>query len=552
MLEAVLWCALCGRTIVEVSGAPASLPLETRAGDRFDPAKLQRDVHTVWNSGRVSDVQVEALTEGDAVRLVFHIREKQSIRVHRVRVDPPTPGVRVTIEPGTELDAQGVQQIAAGVRKQLESSGFLEAKVEGRVVPVSPVSANLDIRIDKRRAVDVAGVTFSGDLGVKPAELRRAARATRTKTMLPGIPGLWHGWHVSPGYNSDAVQADLVNLRSLYYRRGYFDADVRLGSTEFSEGAARVDFIVHSGQAYRIRSLNGIPLPDSQNPVDAVCRDFFTQRSAAERRGVIDSSARLEIDGVNATTELTSGPAYHIERIDFRGNHKVRDATLRRLLLLDEGAPLDEQLLRQSLARLNRTGWFEPLTERSVVVNTPPGSDRAHVIIGLKEAKNRHWSFSGPAGPMSIGGSLDFAIGSRLPSWGRGLVELSTYTASLNLMLLAKPMGALIPFLPNHRFIQFVTIERPLLPGDRLLSGFAITPQYGWQGMVAGYGMSQTRNFLHGILGTDRVREPALAVTVSHEGREGVMSCEALRPRFDRIRQVATPAVNVLFSFSPI
>jgi len=552
MLEALLWCALCGKTIAGINGAPASLPLETQAGDRFDPVKLQRDVHTIWSSGRVSDVQVEALTEGEAVRLVFHIHEKNTIRIRRVRVEPPTPGVRIQIEPGTELDAQGVQQIAAGVRKQLESSGFPDAHAESQVVPAGAGSADLLIRIDKRGAMDIAGVTFSGALGVKPVELRRAARATHTKTMVPGIPGVWRGWHVSPGYNSDAVQSDLASLRSFYYRRGYFDADVRLDSTEFTEGAARIDFMIHSGPQYRIRKLDGVPLESFENPMDAVCRDLFAQRRAAERRGVLDFSARLEADGVNANTATTTGRTYRIDRIDFRGNRHFRDETLRRMLLLDEGAPLDEELLRQSLARINRTGWFEPLTERSVVVNTPPGSDRAHVIIGLKETRNRHWSFSGPVGPMSIGGSLDFAIGSRLPSWGRGLMELSTYTASLNLMLLAKPLGGLIPFLPNRRFIQFVTIERPLLPGERLLSGFAITPQFGWQGMVAGYGMSQTRSFLHGILGTDRARAPALSVTVSHEGREGVMSCEAPKPRFDRIRQIAGAGVNVLFSFSPL
>lgn len=553
MLEALLWCALCGKTIAGVSGAPASLPLETRAGERFDPVTLQHDVQAIWTSGRVSDVQVEAQSEGEAVRLVFHIREKNTVRIRRVRVEPPTPGVRVEIEPGTELDSQGVQQIAAGVRKRLASAGFPDARAEARLVPVSPGTADLQVRIDKRRAVDVAGVTFSGDLGVKPAELRRAARATRTKTMLPRIPGLWHGWHLSPGYNSDAVQSDLASLRSFYYRRGYFDADVHLNSTEFEGGAARLDFVIHSGPQYRIRNLNGIPLADSpKNPIDAVCRDLFAQRRAAERRGILDFSARLETDGVDAATHIPTGPAYRIGRIDFRGNRHFRDETLRRMLLLDEGAPLDEELLRESLARINQTGWFEPLTERSVLVNTPPGSDRAHVIIGLKETKNRHWSFSGPVGPMSIGGSLDFAIGSRLPPWGRGLVELSTYTVSLNLMLFAKPMGALIPFLPNRRFLQFVTIERPLLPGDRLLSGFAITPQFGWQGMLAGYGMSQTRSFLHGLLGTDRARAPELPVTVAHEGREGVMSCSPPRPRFDRVRRVAGAAINVLFSFSPL
>ena len=40
----------------------------------------------------------------------------------------------------------------------------------------------------------------------------------------------------------------------------------------------------------------------------------------------------------------------------------------------------------------------------------------------------RHWLLSGPVGPMSVAGPLQFAIGSRLPSWGQGIFEMATYT----------------------------------------------------------------------------------------------------------------------------
>ena len=560
MLRPLLLGALCGlvlraaeftdKRISEVVGAPPSLELETRAGDIFDAGKVRHDVHTLWSSGRISDIRVEAVPDGDSVRVIFRLKPKTMVRVRRIRVDPPTPGVRLELEPGAEMDSQEAQQVAAGVEKQLASSGFPNAKAEARLVPGGPGTADLDIHIDKQRPVDVARVTVSGDLGMKTGDVYHALRATRAKTILPG-------WRVRPGYNPDAVQSDLASLRSLYYRRGYFDASVNLDSVDFANGKAYVAFAVDAGPRYAIGMLNGFPLHGgAANPGDAVCRDLFDARRSAERAGVLDFSARLKIHGdgasAEATTDITTGPAYNIGRITFRGNHRVRDDSLRRMLLLDEGAPLDQVLLRQSLARLNRTEWFEPLTERSIVLNTPSGSSRADVSILLKEKKIRSWSLSGPVGPMSVGGSLRFAIGSRLPPWGQGLLELSTYTLSLNFMLFAKPIGALIPFLPNRRFIQIVSLQRPLLPGQWLLSGFTITPQLGWQGMLAGYGMSQTRNLLAGLLKTDRASTPELLVTVSHDGSEGSMRCEPPRPRFDRMRQIAGAAANVLFSFSPL
>src|SRR5262249_17798121 len=153
----------------------------------------------------------------------------------------------------------------------------------------------------------------------------------------------------------------------------------------------------------------------------------------------------------------------------------------------------DQTLLRKSVAQLNATGLFEPIAFSDVVINTPPNSTRADILIRLKEKKMGHWSLSGPAGPMSIGGPLTFALGSRLPPWGRDLLELSTFTASINMMLFAKPLAAFLPGLPNRRLITAITLSRPLLPGQRFLSGFSITPQFGWQGILLGYGISQTR-----------------------------------------------------------
>lgn len=444
------------------------------------------------------------------------------------------------------MDLREAQQVAAGVAKQLASSGYPDARAQARFITLGTATADLEIHVERNQPVDIARVTVSGDLGMKPRDVHHALRATRAKTILPG-------WRVAPGYTPDAVQSDLAGLRSLYYHRGYFDADVRLDSVDVANRKARIAFGVDAGPRYGIAALNGIPIRDgSVNPGDAVCRELFDERRGAERTGVLDFTARVEIQGAAANTSVTPAPAYETGRIAFRGNHRVRDETLRRMLLLDEGAALDQRLLRQSLARLNKTGWFEPLTERDIVLSTRPGTQRADVSVLLKEKKTRSWYLSGPAGPMSIGGSLRFSLGSRLPSWGQGLLELSTYTASLNLILLAKPLGALIPFLPNRRFLQILTIERPMMPGQALLSGYTIAPQWGWKGMVAGYGLSHARNFFTGLLQSERALEPDLLVTVSHEGREGTMRCEPRRPRLDRERDTAGAVVNVLFSFSPL
>jgi hypothetical protein len=196
-------------------------------------------------------------------------------------------------------------------------------------------------------------------------------------------------------------------------------------------------------------------------------------------------------------------------------------------------------------------GFFEPLTQANVIVNTPPGATHASLLIQLKEKKMRHWYFSGPVGPMSVAGPLQLSIGSRLPPWGMRALEFATYTASFNLMFFAKPLGQFIPGFPNKRLVPLFTLSRPPLPGQRLLSGFTIAPQLGWQGILSGYVLSQGRTLLDGVFESDRTYTPEMPVTIVHGGREGTLYCQPEKTKLDWAKQIGGITTRAAFSFFP-
>ena len=542
---------------VVIEGAPAGFPLETRAGEMLDAAKVQRDVKSLWQWRQPGDVRVEEVSEGEQVRVVFRVEPRHALTLHKVEIDPPTPGINAGIQPGEEIDDRRAQAIAAALRVQLEQSGHVNAAVDAHLADAGPGRADLLIHIDKGQAVDVGAVSFTGDLGVKEKELRKALRATGSRTMLPRIPGVWNGWRLLRPYQAESAPADVANLQSFYYRHGFYDANVRVDSVDFNGSKARVQFLVDSGPQYDIRefTLFGADGPRQVAP-GAACRELLAERRKAERDGVLDFTARIEVhkladNEADLRATIERGPAYETGRITFRGNHKFGDILLRRAMSVEEGAPLDEMQLRRSLARINAMGFFEPLAERDVVVYTPPGSKAADLTIWLKEKKARSWSFSGPVGPMSVAGPLEFSLGSRLPAWGQGLLELSTYTLSAKLFFFAKPIGALIPFLPNKRFVPMLVLSRPLLPGQRFLSGATFAPQLGWQGMLMGYGVGQTRDLLRGVFQSDRGLTPDLPVTIVNGGREGTMNCTPPKTGWEWARQIGGMVTNVGFSFLP-
>lgn len=570
---------------VSIVGTSAVIPLETQVGQKLDPVKLQKDVKTLWRSGQFSDIQAEATQDGEDVRVVFRGQAKHFMLLRRVQVTPPTPGVDLKLAPDSNIDPLGASQIADAVRKKLEGSGFPFAKVDASLLPAGGNHVDLAIRIDQGKKLDITQAKITGELGARPRDARDARKAlkwTTAKTMLPGIPGIWKGWRVLPGYSDNAVRSDLGNLQSFYYTRGYFDAEVTANPVDTTTSLAAVQFNVRAGPRYAIRQIlfpdhvgdNPIrPEADAGFPARAVCKRLLDERRKAEQVGILDFAARIEIRELpgasftsgpemrkwaDVTAAIERGPAYRVGRIEFHGNRGIGDLTMRRSLLVREAEPLDETLLRKSLARLNSTGLFETLSESNVVINTPSGSDRADITIQVHEQKPRHWYLSGPVGPMSLGGSLQLAIGSRLPSWGQGLFELATYTVAAHLILLPKPLGSILPGLPNRRLLPMFTVGRAWLPGERFLSGFVVAPQLGWRGMLAGYGVSQARGFLGGLFESERSYQPVLPVTVTHQaangsvdGHEGTLYCKPIMTATDRMGQVGGMATRLLFSFSP-
>ncbi|MBV8728833.1 MAG: hypothetical protein JO336_03395 [Acidobacteriia bacterium] len=554
---------------VSLLGAPANFPLETRTGEPLDPVKVQHDVRALWRARRPADVRVEQIVDGEETRLIFRVEERHTVMLRKIQVEPPTPGIRAGVEPGQQIDHETAQRIALELRKQLEHSGFRQAGVNARLVPVEGEKADLLIHIEKGEAVDVSSVVFAGSLGVPESDLRGALRATKPQTILPGIPGVWNGWRLQRGYNDETAGADLANLQAFYYKRGYLSASVAAEPVDVASGKAHLTFDVDSGPRYAIGQFTLIGAGgERQIPVElrttpeAACRELLAERREAERAGVLDFNATIDVheeespqnDGrrwadLRVTTER--GPAYEVGRITFRGNRRFSESVLRGSLELDEGAPLDEMRLRKSIARLNATGFFEQLTERDVVVETPPQTGSANLTISVKEKKPRSWAFSGPVGTMSVAGPLEFSLASRLPSWGQGMFDLSTYIVSARLMLFAKPIGTLIPFLPNKRFIPLLTISRPLLPGQRFLSGATYVPQLGWKGMLMGYGASQVRDWMGPVFQSERDLTPPLAVAVVNGHKEGTMSCEPPKTALDWTRQISGMLFHLAFSFLP-
>jgi outer membrane protein insertion porin family len=550
---------------VKIVGTNLAVNLATQEGQPYNARAIEKDVHQLWSAGRFSDIRVEATEEPAGTAVVFRVTPAPDLRLCHVRIEPSSFGLHPKIDEGASVSPLRAHEIALEAQKRLNAEGYLDARVDFSLLPVSRHAADVQLTVRAGKPVDVRAVEFAGHTGLDAKDLRWALRDLRIRRLLPGVPGVWDGWRMFPAYNRDAVDADLNRLRSLYVSKGYFDANVRFDSAAIRGNSAVVRLDVQSGPQYRVRkwTVTGTQFPIAPvHPRDGVlrtgdlCSCLFAARRGAERRGVLDFSAKLDMQRADAepgsspaadlTASVTEGRPYRVGRITFTGNRRYRDATVRRNLVLDEGDWLNRHQLRKSIARLNQTLQFEPLDENSIGIRPHPRTGEADIEIRLTERNRRAWSISGPLGTMSFAGPLQASLSSRLPAWGQGVFELSTYAASLSLLAFSQPLLPFLSITSTRHLLLVMALERPFTPGEGWRSGFVIAPQMGWRFPAMSYAAAQLQHRLLPVLTGDRGLETELPVIMDRPQGDATLLCAPPKPRFAALRVATAMLVQFL------
>ena len=417
-------------------------------------------------------------------------------------------------------------------------------------------------------------VRFAGDLAFDTDALKEVLEELKVRRWIPGV------WTRRPRYDARALEADLARLRSFYLSNGYFDAQVGIGDVTFDGREATITLQVQSGRKSGVRHVSieglfgehGKTITDSNAgfPGDHLCKRLLDAKRTAEAQGRIDFAAELEVsevngaaptgserDWVDVTARVRTGSPYVVGRISFSGHYRVNESTLRRAMAVQERALFDVDKLRRSLAQLNRSGLLEPITPDDVEIESNPARLMADLTISLRERPRGQWWLSGPVAATGFTGSMQAAISSRLPPWGRGVFEASTYYVTLSLTGLPNPLIRLLPFARRSRLLPLLTLERPYLPGQAMFSGFALSPNRPARTMLTSYAVTHLSRGARGALGSDSSVPPTLLVPVqtSHAGvgaSVGFLICEPPEARLRWLRRGAAYAADLaLGTFRP-
>ena len=377
--------------------------LFTRAGDVYDPAALERDFNSLWNTGYFEDIRITREETPKGVRIHITVKERPTIReitytglnsVSQSDVLDRFKERKVGLSVESQYDPTKVKKAEVTIKELLSEHGRQFAVVRTEIRPIPPAAVGVTFVVKEGPKVKVGKITFVGNKHVKSRILRSAMKNLRPI----GIPhSIFLENIFSKTYDASKLNEDTERVRAEYQNRGYFKVLVEDPKTQMRDTgqgltipwirgkgkAVDITMPIEEGERYRlgsitfknnkavqnVKALRGLfPMKDGDIfSREKIAKGLENLRKAYGELGYInftsvpDTSFDEDKKLVNLVIDVDEGKAYSVRRIEFQGNTTTRDKVIRRELALEEGQVYNSRLWDLSLLRLNQLGYFEQL-----------------------------------------------------------------------------------------------------------------------------------------------------------------------------------------------
>jgi len=418
--------------------------LFTHVGDTYDPASVERDFNSLWNTGYFEDLRIEREDTEKGIILNVYVRERPTIReinykglssVSQSDVLDRFKKEKVGISVESQFDPTRIKH-AETVIKEIEAEhGHQFATVKTDVKTIPPASVQVNFNIKEGPTVKVGKITFTGNQHVGARYLRRAMKNLRPI----GIPySLIFENLFAQTYDSSKLEEDTERVRRAYQDRGYYKAAVEEPKTQIrDEGGLnwftfrpkrgkRIDIQmpIEEGGRYRLTSITftgnkavtneralraTFPIRDGDwFNATVVSKGLDNLKKAYGQLGYIDFAAipTPTFDEAKKTVSLSididEGKQFYVSRIEFQGNTITRDRVIRRELLLDEGQVYNSQLWELSLLRLNQLEYFNPLrVDQDSEAHQDPEAGTVDLLLKVQEKGKNSIGLNGGVSGLS-------------------------------------------------------------------------------------------------------------------------------------------------------
>lgn len=421
--------------------------VQTREGDPYSPAQIQRDLRTILAQGYFEDAKVftEDGPRGGLI-VIFEVKE------YPIILDIDYPGLKsvsesdlleewrkrsIGLSKESQLDPVKANRASAAIRDLLARKGRPDAKVKWQAEDISPTAVVLHFNTEEGDRVRIADINFEGNTVFDDGQLRKQMKLTKEAGFISGLTS-------KDIYDKEKLQYDLQRVFVYYADHGYMN--MRTGEPVVEEAGRvgsgvplvggkdrglKVTIPVEEGRVYRIgeitvegetvypeeviKAVIGVKTGEIVNFSKIRKGVFEDLKKLYGTRGYIQFEPNfvpeLRDDPANPNEgvadfrfQLEEGKSFAIHRIEFKGNTYTRDKVLRREVLLNEGDPYNQSYFDASILRLNQLGYFNEIKDTDADIRTNQRDATVDIDLRVQEKGRQQIQFSG--GASGVGGSF--------------------------------------------------------------------------------------------------------------------------------------------------
>ena len=439
---AVLWLAIAGLSVpagaqalpgaagtvreIRVEGLQRIDPetvrsyMSIRAGDSFDPERIDRSLKSLFGTGLFGDVSIRREGADLIVRVVENPIINRLAFEGNDQIEDETLNSEVQLAPRQVYSRTRVQNDVKRIVELYRADGRFAAKVEPKIIRLSQNRLDLVFEIDEGPPTKIRKISFIGNKRFTDSRLRSVIQSQESSLMNYLTLSFLTGAGI---YDPDLLTFDRELLLRFYRSRGFADFRVVSAVAELSRNRRDffVTFTIEEGQRYRFGSI-GISSRLEELDVSKLTPALKIEQGEWYNSKLVEASVRSLTDAVGnfgfafvdikpsfkrdrekrlitMTFEIGEAPRVFVERIDLKGNFRTFDRVLRREFRLVEGDAFNTARFRRSRDRLRNLRFF-----KKVEVKKIEGSSSDKVVIDVRVEEQS-------TGTFSIGGGFSSTEG---------------------------------------------------------------------------------------------------------------------------------------------
>ena len=412
--------------------------VSTKPGDRYDPERLKKDFHRLWDTGFLDDLVLEVV-DGQRGKIVrFRVVERKRIQIvdYRGSKELSTSNIEDALKENdaqiridTFYDPAKARRVCAIIEAGLHAKGRPFGKCTHETKAIGGAGQQLSFIIDDGPRAKIKQIVFDGNKVFSDDKLRGQLKKLKPAgffnfSWLGGkttyTEGKWLGDEKDP-------RGDRGRLEDFYLDRGYVTVQIGQPRLTYTDGKSglfkkkpvkwmKIEIPVDEGEQYRLGELKfeGLKVLKESYVRDAIklhpgevyndskfkkafekLRDLYGSLGYFQWTGATDRQPDPKRKVVDVTVRMDEDKQYFVGRIDFTGNDSTRDKVIRRELYLNEGDVFNTEALKMSIKRVNQLGYFKPMEGAPDIKPDPHADNKVDVTFKVEEQNRNQFTFGG-------------------------------------------------------------------------------------------------------------------------------------------------------------